>query len=48
MHIASKAASIKKAPMNHAPRGHRTRIAPRALRLSGRCFSSNNGSMIAH
>jgi hypothetical protein len=27
---ASKAASIKKAPMNHASRGYHTRVAPRA------------------
>src|SRR5215467_9745181 len=30
MHSVSKAASIKKAPMNHASRGYHTRVAPRA------------------
>jgi len=51
MHSVSKAASIKKAPMNHASRGYRTRVAPRAaaaVRPPGRHFSSNNGSMIVH
>jgi hypothetical protein len=28
MHSVSKAASIKKSPMNHASRGYRTRVAP--------------------
>ena len=48
MHGVSKAASIKKSPMNHASRGYRTRVAPRAPRPSGPRFSSNNGSMIVH
>src|SRR5829696_10552620 len=30
MHGVSKAASIKNAPMNHASRGYRTHLAPRA------------------
>jgi hypothetical protein len=29
LHNVSKAASIKKAPMNHASRGYHTRVAPR-------------------
>src|SRR5262249_54108502 len=30
LHSVSKAASIKKAPKNHASRGYHTRVAPRA------------------
>ena len=30
MHIVSKAASIKNAPINHASRAYRMRVAPRA------------------